>query len=287
MNLSQRYEVLCMAMFDKITGAFSNTVDFELYKDQILAIGDLPTISNPVPKEKYICKFIDKNRRKITLSVSVLKGTEFDYKKGDSISLSYEELREMYVFTAKIENVFRRRHTLTEIDKELFKAYIDDDILQSSEILGISAVITSLPKSYDRRNYYRFYSPPWKIYFRIGENSQGNDEQIGVISAAQRELIESGSFEIDDDYCVIKPLDISGGGFRSQVDVEIPFNTVLDCMIIINNQYYSVSGIVLEYMKPFQMRVQFTHISQITRSTILKNIIEHERRMRIRTGGNR
>lgn len=263
-----------MPLLDKIFGAFSHGVDFDIAEDQIFTLGDAPTILAPIPEGKYRCKFITKSKGKIVVGICIIKGLTLNYEKDDIVSLTYEEFQKTYVVAGKIENIIER-YALSEDDTAVFKNFIDDGTLRLSELLLVSIVLTSTPKPYQRRSYVRQYFPSWEILFKVRDPANNDYTKI---SSIQRELIESGKFEIKaKEYCVLNTLDISGGGFRGQVALEIPVNAVIDCIIMMDNQEYGATGVVLDYIKANQMRVQFTHISTATRDNILKNIFAYER----------
>ena len=272
-----------MSLMSNINRLFKRKVDFAIAENQMLSMGDIPSLTNPIPRTRYRCRIIKKNRGMMTLAVCILKDAQFGYTKDGDIGLSYDEFMRTYVFTGKIENIFAR----LEIDKEdtdLFQMYLGEDILGRCELLIVSIIITSIPKEYERRDYVRHYGPPWKIYFKVREQgSSEDDESVSLVSEAQRKILESGFFETkDDEYCVLGILDIGGGGFRSYVAEEVSVDTTLDCVIKIDEHEYQATGIVLEYIMPNQMRVQFTHISTVARNAILKNILALEQKKRRR-----
>ena len=287
-----------MGFLDKIGEVFSRRVDFDISESQTFSIGDLPTLTTPIPTEKYICHYVDKEKGRLTLGVCILKDSDFIYKKDNKISISYEEFRKTHVFTGKIDYISERRDIFNEDEeKEYFKGVVDDEMLQKYELLFITVLLTSLPISYDRRDYIRHYSPSWTIYFKIIDNENegisytDSLNNVYHMSLAQLQLMESGKFTTENEYCVLKTLDISAGGFRSKVETQIPVGAELECIILIENEKFPVKGEVLEcsldsqstqYLQLYQIRVQFTDISEITQNAILKYIIVEERKVRRR-----
>ena len=268
-----------MSVIDKLKKMFLRNVDFDISETQIFALGESPTALTPIPKTKYRCRLITKNKRTMTFAVCILNDMTLTYLENDVVSLVYSEFRKTYVFTATIDSVIGRRG-LSPIDMDLFEAYIGTSILRKCEVVLLSLIVTSTPKEYDRRHFKRYDSPPWKIYFKVRDTSYNSSSaEADSVPSAQLALLESGRFEIgDNQYCIIKAIDISGGGFKSQIELEIPERTVLNCIVELNDkQRYYVTGEVLDYVLPYQMRVQFIDVSMDDRNSIVKNILAVEK----------
>ena len=238
-------------------------------------LGDLPNFKYPKLKEKYIGGFINADKGILTVGIFIDKKRTFSYAKNNVLAVAYAYAKEFFIVESKIAGVKEiKEKDVNEMVKaqNLPKNQINNflGMLSSNRFIVVNLCILKEPEKHQRRDHVRV-EIKLDIYFKLRDNSKEFSEMA-------EEWISENKVEMQDGYFKIQTVDISAGGFRSIAGVNIPKETVLDCIIDIHGDKISTEAEIVnctpsqKHQGSFDIRAKFVNIDKTETDRIAKSI---------------
>lgn len=270
------------------------TVD--IVAGQLVYITDIPSAYDNNPPIIHHAKLLSYFDGILTMAFCVMKNHGLQYGVGSKIAVSYVELKDNFLFHAKILSL----RPMMEGDPFSVLEMGDflDDNLYSSEaydvyIVGLGAL--SQIAKHQRRAYYRSKIGVDIYYKPISENeARENDPKVKFATqdrAEEKKKAEQGYYERTLGYGKLKTLDISAGGFKFLSTSMFRVQTHLDCMIMLEYEALPVISKVLactpaqrdrDNNRFYAIRCCYVEVNDAIRDRVMKFIFEQERKIQKR-----
>ena len=260
---------------DKDTSEYkksSEIIERELSGNRFFELGNRTTEKNNIFMGEYTGGFISADDGVLTLGVALKKNAKFMYKPKTVINLAFNEDFKLYLVEAKVLNT--RGPNAEDMGKlgELFRNRLKslEKVIGPLAFIIVEVCVLGKPVQHQRRRYPRS-NVSWNVYFKIMQPD-------AELSAKQEEWIESGLIEYDRGFFKTKTVDVSAGGFKSIVKVEVPQGTQLESIMeIMMGEVKAISKIIsrvvgcepnLENPDLYNMRVQFLSVSDALKAAL-------------------
>jgi molybdopterin-binding protein len=247
---------------------------------RIFEIGNMPHDKHNTFISEYIGGFIHADKGIMKIGVCVKSKGRLPYNENKKIAVAYAHNNEFFLAEAKIESI----HEADEKDLEELNVLFQNRMQGLVRVLGAvkfivaNIIILSEPKKQNRRQHLRI-SAGWNVFFKI-INPDGEMQQ------AQKKWLDEKIFETSHGYFKTTTDDISAGGYRSIIKVQIPEGTEIDCVIEIigKDNMKAVGQLKAKVLScdenqtrsnAYDMRVKFMDMSDSTIDIVKKSIEKH------------
>jgi len=244
-------------------------------------IGDPPTSKNPIFIGEHMGGLIRADKGIMTIGVCVKSTDKNLYKTNKKIALAYTVNNELYMAEARVDSAREATKQDLEELEDLFQNRIQSlmGILGPVKFIIANIIILPEPKPHQRRKYLRVPAN-WTVYFKIINPS-------AELKKLEKEWIEEKVFESSHGYLKSQTVNVSAGGYKTVIKVQIPEKTQIDCIIEIMGKDNTkavgrVRGEVLgcspNQMRSnaYDMRVKYLDVSDSTTSMMAPKIDEHK-----------
>lgn len=270
-------DVLTNAGADEIEENIISARDFQysqnIYSRNLFGVltYEIETISlvdNIRQSKLYVCEFIEINGGRLALGVRTKRGDDFFLRPNGELFLSYSMHGESFFVEAKIIKVTKTDKKVINVDNNTLGISDKDehDVSGQGWIHCIVEMILCAEPVRHHRKHGRI-TTEWNVYYRVQPN--GPDGAAGDNESS--------------NYSVTKTIDISEGGFKSIVEKQLTENTLIECIVEVDNQRKSEGALIgriircvpmADSVELFEMTVQFVEIDESVREFIVNCIGE-------------
>lgn len=249
-----------------------------LSKLHLLEIGGLvDEKQNKLFMPEYMSGFMQSETEGIlTVCACVKKNAAFIYGQNQKVTMAYSGDGKLCIFTARIVNI--RETDLEDLGKinEIFNNRVKNlgKLLGPVRFVVVEALALTEPQLHQRRQYPRSMVN-WDVYFKLLNPSE-------ELKNACASWIENKVLEYDRGYFKIKTVDVSAGGFKSEIAVEIPVGAPIECVMEIKVGGFRAAGRISSKVvdcspnkgnpKLYDMRVQFLDLGDSIKEAMEKGI---------------
>lgn len=271
-------------------------VTVDITAGHMVYITDIPSVHDNNPPIIHHAKLLSYFDGILTMAFCVRKSQGLQYETGSGIAVSYVELKDNYMFQARILSVRPLRESDPFSVMEMGN-FLDEDLYSyeayDAYIVELGA-LTNIVK-HQRRAYYRS-GIGVDIYYKPISSAEAkeNDPKLKFASqdrAEEKKKAEQGYYERTLGYNKLKTIDISAGGFKYLSSSIVRVQTHFDCMIMLEYEALPVISRVLactptgwdrDHSRIYQVRCCYEEINDAIRDRIMKFIFQQERKIQKR-----
>lgn len=242
------------------------------------SMGDIPNFKFPKLKDKYVGGFINSDKGILTLGIFSDKTTRLRYSKNEKIALAYPDTNELYIVEAVItglKGISQENIHEMPVNKNLPKEHMDNFmkmlVINRFDIMNLC--IMTYPEKHQRRDHVRI-DINLNIYFKF----QDLNKELAEI---ENMWIAEKKLEMMGGYFKLQTKDVSAGGFRSIANVQIPRETILDCIVEAGGERLKTQAEVVNCMENknkafpggFDIRAKFSNMNKLELDKLVKYIM--------------
>ena len=239
-----------------------NLIGVSIYEIELM-----PDDGTTRQKELFLGEFIEMAEGKMVLGIRIKGECEDYFECRKCLSLSYSGHGESFFVEGKVvKATCEVKGAASSRGASGNEAAGGDDAGASGEILDnyiVEIILCAEPIRHHRR--YGRVATEWNVYYSVKAGGQDNASD------------DSGS----SGYCVTKTIDISEGGFKSIVEERLAKNTLIECIVEVDNNKKS-AGVLLgrvircdhmvDSIEMYEMAVQFIVMDNSAKEFLIGNI---------------
>ena len=224
-------------------------------------------------KELFLGEFIEMTEGRMVLGARIKDESEGYFECRKCLSLSYSGYGESFFVEARIVKATGADNAAASArgnsSREAARAGDAGLSGEKWDNYIIEVILCAEPVRHRRR--YGRVAIEWNVYYSVKPGGQDNVGADGAYSDAGEEA----------GYCVTKTIDISEGGFKSIVEDRIEKNTIIDCIVEVDNNTKSKGALLgrvircdhmVDNIEMYEITVQFIVMDNSVKDFLVSNI---------------